>query len=171
MDSALYGTGESVPGSTAKTLRKGGLTDDMSAGNEALKEKFVQEHLEMSDANGCTSKATTTDDTAGTEDGELFGAPTDVLLDPRADDRPPHNRSGVNYTDEQEQTVPGARNIIRKNLVGKSPGGAWTLATPTPTVDPDGFEDPISDTFWKKVWVACAAHNVRHFVPIASAIY
>ncbi|EMD31689.1 hypothetical protein CERSUDRAFT_59668, partial [Gelatoporia subvermispora B] len=36
----------------------------------------------------------------------------------------------------------------------------WTLPTPTPKVDPDGFEDPICDRFWKDVWLACAVHNI-----------
>lgn len=145
-----------------------------------LEEKTVQERLpEKSDANGSAikeedsdnAKATTADDAARTEDGELFGAPADASLDPKSDDQPPHDRSGVNDADEQEQAAPGARNMIRKNLAGKSPGGPWTLPTPTPTVDADGFEDPISDAFWKKVWVACAVHNVGHSVFVTSTIY
>jgi phospholipase D1/2 len=35
----------------------------------------------------------------------------------------------------------------------------WKLPPP-PDVDPCGFEDPISDKFWRNVWVACAMHNV-----------
>ena len=143
-----------------------------------LKEKTVQGHLpEKPDASGCAikeedldnAKATTADDTARTEDGEVFGTSADGPLNPRADNRPAHNRYEVNDPVEQEQAAPGARNITQKNL-GKSPSGAWTLATPTPTVDPNGFEDPISDTFFQKVWVACAVHNVSHSVSIASAI-
>lgn len=138
-----------------------------------LEEKTVEERLpEKTDinANGSaieeegsgSAKAGTNADAGRTEDGELFGAPADASIDPKSDSQPPHGRSGVNDADEQEQAAPGARNIIRKNLAGKSPGGPWTLPTPTPKVDADGFEDPISDEFWKKVWVACAVHNVRH---------
>lgn len=45
-------------------------------------------------------------------------------------------------------------------------GGNWSLPTPTPKINPQGFEDPISDSFWKKVWLACAAHNVSPFLSI-----
>ncbi|KAG8214440.1 phospholipase D [Butyriboletus roseoflavus] len=30
-----------------------------------------------------------------------------------------------------------------------------------PHVQPDDFEDPISDEFWDRVWVACAKHNTE----------
>ena len=45
-------------------------------------------------------------------------------------------------------------------LLSKFNPKVWTLPTPTPKVDPHGFEDPISDEFWKKVWMGCAVHNV-----------
>ena len=53
-----------------------------------------------------------------------------------------------------------ARVGIREHLSAKFNQKTWTFPTPTPTVDPHGFDDPISDAFWKKVWIACAVHNV-----------
>ncbi|EEB93108.1 hypothetical protein MPER_08284 [Moniliophthora perniciosa FA553] len=35
----------------------------------------------------------------------------------------------------------------------------WTVPTPRPRVDPNGFADPVSDAFWKNVWVASAVYN------------
>ena len=46
--------------------------------------------------------------------------------------------------------------MAAKNMGSKT----WTLPTPRPKVDPDGFEDPVCDEFWKGVWLASAAHNV-----------
>lgn len=88
--------------------------------------------------------------------GELYGAPADASKSPQDDDEPPRDRSGVVDADEQERAAPGARATLRKNLASKT----WTLPTPTPKVDPQGFEDPISDQFWNHVWNACAVHNV-----------
>lgn len=96
---------------------------------------------------------------AHTHDGELYGAPADASRSPDLDDEPPHERSGVTDANEQEQGAPGARATLRKHLANKL-GGNWTLPTAKPKIDPQGFEDPISDTFWKSVWVACAVHNV-----------
>ena len=62
--------------------------------------------------------------------------------------------------DEEEEKAPGTRAILRKHLTAKLGNKQWQLPTPTPHVDPYGFEDPISDAFWKDVWVACAVHNV-----------
>ena len=70
-------------------------------------------------------------------------------------------RFGASDTDEQEQSAPQARNVPRKPLNAKFGNKIWSLPTPTPEVDPNSFEDPISEKFWNDVWVACAVHNVR----------
>jgi phospholipase D1/2 len=95
-----------------------------------------------------------------TNDGVLFGAPADASQSAKTDDQPPHARSGVDDASEEEKAAPGARSILRRHLAAKLGSKTWTLPTPRPKVDPDGFEDPISDTFWKNVWVASATHNV-----------
>ncbi|KAF8120583.1 phospholipase D [Boletus edulis] len=48
---------------------------------------------------------------------------------------------------------------------GKQPG-----ATPAPHIDPDCFEDPISDEFWEDVWVMCAEHNTEIYRKVFHAI-
>lgn len=92
--------------------------------------------------------------------GELFGAPADASKNVQTDDEPPHARSAQIDATEEEKAAIRAREIIRKHLSAKFGAAPWTLPTPTPDVDPYGFEDPISDKFWKNVWVACAVHNV-----------
>jgi phospholipase D1/2 len=94
------------------------------------------------------------------DNGDLYGAPADASRSAKTDDQPPHARSGIDDADEQERAAPNARVILRKTLTSKFGSKLWTLPTPTPQVDPDGFEDPISNEFWSNVWVACAVHNV-----------
>ncbi|KAG5646538.1 hypothetical protein DXG03_003305 [Asterophora parasitica] len=104
-------------------------------------------------------------DAPRTDDGTLLGAPADASKSPQTDDEPPHARSGVNDADE-EKAAPVARAFIRKAVNSK----AWTLPTPRPKVDPESFDDPISDAFWKNVWVASAAHNTEIYRKVFHAI-
>lgn len=101
----------------------------------------------------------------GRVNGQLYGAP--VNAEPQYDKEPPHAPSTKSDASSEEEKAPGARSTIRKHLTAKLGtkigSKAWTLPVPTPKVDPYGFEDPICDEFWKNVWVACAAHNVRLF--------
>ena len=97
---------------------------------------------------------------ARVEGGELYGAPADASRDSKTDDQPPHAVSGKNDATETEEKAVHARAEIRKHISTKLNTKTWTLPTPTPKVDPHGFEDPISDEFWNKVWMACAVHNV-----------
>ena len=63
--------------------------------------------------------------------------------------------------DADEKAAPAARDTIRRHMAAKNMGSkTWTLPTPRPKVDPEGFEDPVCDEFWKGVWLASAAHNV-----------
>jgi phospholipase D1/2 len=97
-----------------------------------------------------------------TADGEAYGAPALASRDPQTDDEPPHPELGANDLDELEKTTPGAKTLLRKHLTNKVGNKTWAVPIPAPHVDPEGFEDPISDAFWKNVWNACAAHNVCH---------
>ena len=91
------------------------------------------------------------------EDKTLLGAPENATTSAQTDDRSPHASREIDTADEEEKTSQRTHATIQKHLNHK----AWTLPTPRPRVDPDGFEDPISDTFWKNVWLASATHNVR----------
>ena len=97
---------------------------------------------------------------ARVDTGELYGAPANASRNPNTDDQPPHAASGKTDATETEEKAVHARAEIRKHLSTKFNPKVWTLPTPTPKVDPHGFEDPISDEFWKRVWMACAVHNV-----------
>jgi phospholipase D1/2 len=88
-----------------------------------------------------------------TPNGDVHNSPVDSS---RAEDE-----IGIDDADQEEQTGAGAH--VRTHLAGKSGSKTWTLPNPTPKVDPNGFEDPVSDAFWKDVWLACAVHNVRFF--------
>jgi len=79
--------------------------------------------------------------------------------DPGTNDQPTRAVPGMNDAIETEERAVRAGAEIRKHLSTKLNSKIWTLPTPTPKVDPHGFEDPICDEFWK-VWIACAVHNV-----------
>ncbi|KAF8840775.1 phospholipase D [Paxillus ammoniavirescens] len=87
----------------------------------------------------------------------------------QAGDGPPHPASDVSDVNE-EKSASHASSMPHKHL-GNAGDKAWALPTLSPHVDPDSFEDPVSDDFWKNVWVACAVHNteiyrkVFHVVP------
>lgn len=95
---------------------------------------------------------------------QLFGAPAKASRGPQEDKEPPPNARTGKSSDAsaEEQAAVQVRDVIRKHLSAKVGAKPWNLLTPTPVVDPHGFEDPISDEFWKNVWVACAVHNVWH---------
>ncbi|KAJ7459722.1 phospholipase D [Mycena latifolia] len=105
-----------------------------------------------------------------TDDGDLFGAPADASTTAKTDDQPPHARSGVDDATEEERAAPGARSILRRHLGAKLGSKTWTLPTPRPKVDANGFEDPICDEFWKNVWVASATHNTEIYRKVFHAI-
>ncbi|TFK81830.1 phospholipase D [Polyporus arcularius HHB13444] len=107
---------------------------------------------------------------ARVETGELYGAPADASIDAWHDNQPPHARASRTDADSEEGRAPEARSTLRKHLTAKLGNKQWTLPTPTPHVDPYGFEDPICDQFWKDTWVASAAHNTEIFRKVFHAI-
>lgn len=48
----------------------------------------------------------------------------------------------------------------RADFGSRSSRNPWTVPTTKPKVEPEDFEDPVSDAFWKDIWVASAVHNV-----------
>lgn len=105
-----------------------------------------------------------------TPDGELYGAPADASRSPYLDDQPPHARSSNSDADEEDNTATEARATLRKHLGSKLGGSKWTLPIPRPKFGAEDFEDPISDRFWKNIWVASAVHNTEIFRKVFHAI-
>ncbi|KAF9777640.1 phospholipase D [Thelephora terrestris] len=118
----------------------------------------------------CDSTAPSTAVEARVDGGELYGAPADASRNLKTDDQPPHAVSGKNDATDTEWKAVHARAEIRKHLSTKFNPKIWTLPTPTPDVDPHGFEDPISDEFWEQVWVACAVHNTEIYRKVFHAV-
>lgn len=144
-------------------------TQDMGTNGDAHVTDTRRDRIEIKTSRSTKSSRdpsrSSTNLEARVEDGELYGAPADASRDPKTDDQPPHAVSGKNDATETEEKAVHARADIRKHIsTTKFNSKVWTLPTPTPTVDPHGFEDPISDGFWKEVWTACAVHNVSSSV-------
>ncbi len=132
--------------------------EDGQAGNDDTR-KDPNGHAQNGHANAKEHEPTE----ARVETGELYGAPADASIDAWHDNQPPHARASRTDADSEEGRAPEARSTLRKHLTAKLGNKQWTLPTPTPHVDPYGFEDPICDQFWKDTWVASAAHNVSVF--------
>jgi phospholipase D1/2 len=118
-----------------------------------LEERVVAEKTE----DATLRQASDRESEGRTATGELYGAPADAKP---GDTEPPHG-AGKTLSPEEEK-APAARSLIRENLTAAhDTSGAWTLPTPAPHIDPNGFDDPLSDAFWKDTWLAAAVHNVR----------
>lgn len=91
---------------------------------------------------------------------ELFGAPAEASGSLQVDDAPPHAPHTTIDADEEENAAPSARKILRQHLSVKVGAKPWTVPTPRPEIDPHAFDDPVSDGFYKEVWLAAATHNV-----------
>ncbi|EIW80924.1 phospholipase D [Coniophora puteana RWD-64-598 SS2] len=105
-----------------------------------------------------------------TTNGQAYGAPAGASKSIETDEEPPHSISGINDADEQEKAAPMARSLLRKHLKGNLGSKTWALPTAAPNVDPNGFADPVSDKFWKNVWVACAVHNTEIYRKVFHSI-
>ena len=79
-----------------------------------------------------------------------------VLIGASAKHKSPSLRSDV----DSEDATASAKETLRANLGSRSGRKPWTVPTKKPKVEPQDFEDPISDAFWKDIWVASAVHNV-----------
>ena len=80
-------------------------------------------------------------------------------------------RSSKSDVGEEEHASPGMRAAIRDNPNKPGRKHAWTVPTKKPRVSPNDFEDPISDAFWKNIWVASAVHNVSEETPLLLYLY
>jgi phospholipase D1/2 len=98
---------------------------------------------------------------ARTPNGQLYGAPANALSSSTTNGRPSGTRHAASDTDSEERNAPAAQSIIQKHLSSKLGDNTSSLPTPMPHIDPQSFEDPISDEFWKDIWVASAVYNVN----------
>ncbi|KAI5121406.1 hypothetical protein M0805_003178 [Coniferiporia weirii] len=153
--------GKKVPGfasAVVPTLEEKTIIEHRPPPDQASGDKPIEDAVDGNTQDGGPPEARVHDGS-----GELFGAPADASKDPRTDDEPPHARSDESDVSEEEKAAVQARRVVRKHLSANASSKPWTLPTPTPEVDPHGFEDPVSDKFWKNVWVACAVHNTEIF--------
>jgi phospholipase D1/2 len=95
---------------------------------------------------------------AGMEAQDKVG---DALADESDEKGPLHG--SLDDSSTASETYYQSSDAWSKNLNAKPSQSHWTVPTPRPKYDADSFEDPICDTFWKYIWVACAARNVGVF--------
>jgi len=68
-----------------------------------------------------------------------------------------------------EGSTSRARSSSRRGL-HKSRSKIWAVSTQRPRVDPDIFEDPLADAFWKDAWMASAEHNTLIYRKVFHAV-
>ncbi|KIK24525.1 hypothetical protein PISMIDRAFT_645727 [Pisolithus microcarpus 441] len=161
--------GKKVPGFTSAvvpTLEEQTVTEGrppaVQAESSPLREELVQR-----DQHGIGDDEPPE---AHTADGQAYGAPANASKSALTDDAVPCTHSEAKDASDEEQNAPRGRSILRKHLAGNLGHKPWNLPTPAPHIDPDDFEDPICDRFWKNVWVACAAHNTEIYRKVFHAI-
>jgi phospholipase D1/2 len=104
---------------------------------------------------------------ATTSDGkEFYGAPAGASKK----DEVRHARFDRQEGDENEKGAARARSALRKHLSVKSNNKQWTVLTPAPLIDPDGFADPVCDEFFEHVWLVAAARNTEIYRKVFHAI-
>ncbi|KAF8501365.1 hypothetical protein JB92DRAFT_2975716 [Gautieria morchelliformis] len=149
-----------------------------------LEEKTVMEHRPpQSQANGKPILDDISENTAdhkqngfarheydAAQAGEVADMPTDASKDAGTDNQPPHARQSKEDSTDAEKAAVRGRSILRKHLSSRIGAKAWTLPVPGPIVDPHGFEDPICDEFYEKVWIAAAVHNTEIYRRVFHAI-
>jgi len=160
--------GEKEPGfpsSIVPTLEEKVVAENRPPRSQALQSPALEAHKHEDGA------ADTNEPPDGRiPNGELYGAPANAAPNLQTDNEPPHAAKSKDDADEEEEKALGARATIRKQINAKSGPNSWTLPTPTPRIDPNGFEDPICDEFWKNVWLASAVHNTEIYRKVFHAV-
>lgn len=131
--------------------------DNAIVRNQTIDEGYLEESNSVHYQNGGSTSSNLLP-----HDGLLSGAPANAKS--LSIDKEALSRSSKSDVSDEEQAPLGARATMRDNRGKSRRKNAWTVPTTKPQVGPQDFEDPISDAFWKNIWVASAAHNVGIFL-------
>ncbi|KAF8798774.1 phospholipase D [Phlegmacium glaucopus] len=123
--------------------------------------------VEESESSGRTGLVNGVSHELRTDDNVLFGAPANHKS-PCGDGNEHPTRTLRSDVDSEERATASERATI--NVGNKSGRHQWTVPTVKPKVEPQDFEDPISDAFWKNIWVASAIHNTEIYRKVFHAI-
>ncbi|KZT64620.1 phospholipase D [Daedalea quercina L-15889] len=146
------------PSSVVPTLEEKIVAENRPPDSQAIGHS-IQEELKNRRGSGSADQP----EEVRMKDGQLLGAPANAAPNAQLDREPPHAKGASSDATAEEEEIPGVRALLRKQVAAKLGQKPWALPTPTPRVDPDGFEDPVCDDFWKNVWLACAVHNTEIF--------
>jgi phospholipase D1/2 len=163
---------EGFPDALVPTVEEQVVMESLPA-QTAGNDKPIMESLKSSGAGQAADFQSGAPEEARVKDGsgEKYGAPALASTDPQMDNQPPHLPDETVDADSTEKAAVSARKTLRKHLDARVGHKPWTVPTPKPVVDPNRFEDPVCDSFYKDVWMVAAAHNteiyrkVFHCVP------
>jgi len=98
-----------------------------------------------------------------TEDNVLLGVPANHTS-------PDGNEHRARSLRSDADSTASTRATTRANFGSKPSKQPWTVPTMKPKVELQDFEDPISDAFWKNIWVASAVHNTEIYRKVFHAV-
>lgn len=138
---------------------------EIGGGEEPSEAEFpreAKEHATIFNGDSTAQNSGVTRLQFGPSDKELFGISANASasnddMPMRVNDRESEDeRKGM----EEGHAALKARKILRKHLSAKIQVSPWSMPTPTPDINPNGFHDPLDEKFWRNMWVATAVHNV-----------
>lgn len=131
--------------------RKDDILETRERAGLGASEQVLMESKPTSQAD-TTNGSETARASRGSSEGSVSYETSDIS---KSEDQEPF--ASTTGSDEHESS--STRSTIRKQRPGKLES-KWNVSIKRPQVDPNNFEDPISDRFWKEVWVTSAAYNV-----------
>lgn len=145
---------------------RGGHADTgfVSSGVPTLEEETVMEQRPVRVQDNSNDLLAVRDEIPDEEADEIRqreshprGSRINILGDSLHAGQPDDSDEPPRHTQVNEEAAPEAGSKFRNTP------NHGVQPTRRPVVDPNNFEDPICDKFWKDVWVASAVHNVNAF--------
>ncbi|UZJ56005.1 hypothetical protein CBS101457_005325 [Exobasidium rhododendri] len=59
---------------------------------------------------------------------------------------------------------------VKKSMSSKMSINPWAAPSHPPTIDPDMFNDPLDDRFYKEMWMASAVHNTQIYRKVFKSV-
>lgn len=130
--------------------------------SEAEVPRETKEHATLFNGDSTAQKSGVTRLQIGPSDKELLRISANTSA---SNDDMPMRVNDHESEDERKGIDEGhaalkARKILRKHLNAKIQVSPWSMPSPTPDINPNGFHDPLDEKFWRNMWVATAVHNV-----------
>ncbi|KAF8630837.1 hypothetical protein AX17_005196 [Amanita inopinata Kibby_2008] len=167
LNTELDNTGQEEMGGTGSTsyivpTSEGEIIGAQCIGDDQKNNRASLQGLDQEEGENCHAKGVKSTDQTFTQNGVPYGVHGEC---PRTDE-PRQGRS----TNQLDRELTSKSQTTFRRDASKSMRKNWTLPTERPRIDVNGFEDPISDRFWKHMWLASAVHNTEIYRKVFHAV-